>query len=65
MQNRSTFTQLLENKTSELVRFMELKHRFWAQFKTQLPENVLKAMQNLFVPDSRVYLFKANFEGKN
>ena len=46
-------------KTNDLMRFLEIKHRYWKQFVTQLPKRELDRIKGLFRSDHKAYLFKS------
>jgi hypothetical protein len=51
----------MQHKTAELTRFLEIKHRYWKLFTTQIPKTSMQIVRNLFRSDQRLYLFK-NFD---
>lgn len=56
--NRS-FIGLMQHKTNDLARFIEIKHRYAALLKTQLPKTITQSTATLFKTDSKQYLFKS------
>jgi hypothetical protein len=56
--NRS-FIGLMQHKTNDLTRFLEIKHRYWKLFTTQLPKSSLTIIRNLFKSEQRIYLFRS------
>lgn len=56
--NRS-FIGLMQHKTNDLARFLEIKYRYWSLLKAQLPKPALSTVQPLFKSDQKLYLFKS------
>ena len=46
-------------KTNDLMRFLEIKHRYWKQFTTQLSKGAVNQIKGLFKSDHKAYLFKS------
>lgn len=49
----------MQHKTNDLTRFLEIKHRYWKLFTTQLPKATVTTIKNLFRSDQRAYLFRS------
>ena len=55
--NRS-FIGVMQHRTNDLVKFMELKHRFWRMFNRSMTKSNLQQVRNLFRSDHPCYLFR-------
>lgn len=58
-QLKSSFIGLMQHRTNDLARFIEIKHRYWKLMTTQLPKNALQPIRSLFRSDTPLYLFKS------
>lgn len=65
--NRS-FIGLMQHKTNDLARFIEIKHRYWGLIQQQLPKQYSGSVKTLFQSEQKTYLFRSmdsNTEAQN
>lgn len=60
--NRS-FIGLMQHKTNDLARFLEIKHRYWGLITSMIQKTNYQQIKMLFKSDQKVYLFKSFDQG--